>query len=220
MFIIAEIGINHMGSIPLAKHLIRLAHDNGASAVKFQLYDPHKLFSDNKTLLQEALDCQLSREQFERLYVYAANVGIDCFASVFDKERLGWAEDLGVPYHKIATRVALDDPDLCHDIVATGKPVFMSICKEPEIYEDNIEYLVCVPKYPASPGDYAEIRLNVQTAGISDHTIGIHFALFCAKNGAKVIEKHFTIDKELPGSDHVCSMTPDELAELSGRFGG
>jgi N,N'-diacetyllegionaminate synthase len=141
-------------------------------------------------------------------------------ASVFDLERFGWTESFGVRRHKIASRAA-QDRELCERMLATGRETFVSLgfwTGERVPYDaPNARYLYCIPKYPcpyedvALPPSFAESIYD----GFSDHTIGIETALVAVGRGARIIEKHFTLNKGLPGPDHVCSATPDELAELA-----
>ena len=140
-------------------------------------------------------------------------------ASVFDLERFGWTESLGVRRHKIASRAA-QDKELCERILATGDETFVSLgfWSGDQVPYDapNARYLYCVPKYPCPYDDVALPRSFAESIydGFSDHTIGIEAALVAVGRGARIIEKHFTLNKGLPGPDHVCSATPDEMAEL------
>ena len=140
-------------------------------------------------------------------------------ASVFDLERFKWMESLGVSRHKVASRV-VQDRKLCEHILATGLETFISLGfwdgQGVPYQGSNARYLYCVPKYPCP---YEDICLPQGFAdsiyeGFSDHTIGIEAALVAVGRGARIIEKHFTLNKGLSGPDHICSATPDELGEL------
>lgn len=225
MIIIAEIGINHNGSIELAHELIRQARIAGADVAKFQFYDPHKIFGPqgsfpNPAALAQALTVQFGFDEARRLKAWCEQEGIEFMASVFDLERFGWTETLGVTRHKIASRAA-QDRELCERILGTGQDTFVSLGfweGEGVPYDrQNAKYLYCVPKYPCP---YEDVDLPRWFAGsiyegFSDHTIGIEAALVAVGRGARIIEKHFTLNKGLPGPDHICSATPDELAELT-----
>lgn len=225
MVIIAEIGINHNGRIALAQELIRQARIAGADIAKFQFYDPYKLFGPQGTFpnaeaLAHALTVSFDFEQATRLKRWCDQEEIEFMASVFDEERFEWMEALGVRRHKIASRAAVDRP-LCERILATGKETFVSLgfWEGAGVPFDapHVRYLYCVPKYPCP---YENVQLPASFAdspydGFSDHTIGIEASLVAVGRGARVIEKHFTLNKGLPGPDHICSATPDELAELS-----
>lgn len=224
MIIIAEIGINHNGNIHLAHEMIRQARIAGADIAKFQFYDPHKIFGakgshPNAEALAQALTVQFGFDQARQLKAWCDEEGIEFAASVFDVERFEWTQELGVGRHKIASR-ALQNADLCRRIIATGQETFVSLgfWDKAEVPFDvpQARYLYCVPKYPT---EYGELSLPKAFAdsiyhGFSDHTIGIEAALVAVGRGASIIEKHFTLNKGLPGPDHVCSATPDELAEL------
>jgi N,N'-diacetyllegionaminate synthase len=225
MIIIAEIGINHNGSLQVAHELIRQARISGADIAKFQFYDPHKIFGPegsypNHEALAQALTVQFGFDEAKQLKSWCDQEGVEFMASVFDLERFGWTESLGVRRHKIASR-SVQDTELCARILATGGETFMSLGFWPgaKVPYDapNARYLYCVPKYPCP---YEDLALPVSFAesiyeGFSDHTIGIEASLVAVGRGARIIEKHFTLNKGLPGPDHICSATPDELAELS-----
>ena len=224
MIIIAEIGINHNGSIHLAHELIRQARHAGADVAKFQFYDPYKIFGPtgshpNADALAQALTVQFGFDEARQLQRHCQDEGIEFMASVFDLERFGWVESLGVRRHKIASR-SVENVELCQAILATGKDAFVSLgfWKGAGVpyAATNAHYLHCVPKYPCSLDDVAlPAAFSGQPyVGFSDHTIGIEAALVAVARGARVIEKHFTLNKGLAGPDHICSATPEELASL------
>lgn len=224
MIVIAEIGINHNGSLQLAHELIRQARISGADIAKFQFYDPYKIFGPegshpNAEALAQALTVQFNFEDARHLKRWCDEEGIEFMASVFDLERFEWTQALGVSRHKIASRAA-QNVELCQQVLGTGQETFVSLgfWEEPGVPYDarNARYLYCVPKYPC---EYSDIHLPVSFAhsvyeGFSDHTIGIEASLVAVGRGARILEKHFTLNKGLPGPDHICSTTPDELAEL------
>ena len=225
MVIIAEIGINHGGNLHVAHELIRQAKIAGADIAKFQFYDPHKIFGPsgshpNPTSFQHALTVQFGFEEAKRLKQWCDEEQIEFMASVFDEERFEWMESLGVKRHKIASRTVQDAP-LCQQILATGKETFISLGmwqgRGVPYDAPNAHYLYCVSKYPC---EYVDLQLprNFEDSiydGFSDHSIGIEASLVAVARGARIIEKHFTLNKGLPGPDHVCSMTAEELAILS-----
>jgi sialic acid synthase SpsE len=225
MIIIAEIGINHNGSIDLAHELIRQARISGADIAKFQFYDPYKIFGPegsfpNAEALAQALTVQFGFEHARQLKAWCDQEGIEFMASVFDLERFGWVQSLGVARHKIASRAA-QDRELCEQMLGTGLETFVSLgfwTGDTAPYpHPNARYLYCVPKYPCPYEDLALPQAFSDSIydGFSDHTIGIEASLVAVGRGARVIEKHFTLNKGLPGPDHICSATPDELSELS-----
>src|SRR5437016_4109192 len=164
MIIIAEIAINHNGSLPLAHELIRQARISGADIAKFQFYDPRKIFGPdgsfpNADALAQALTVQLGFDEARQLKAWCEQEGIEFMASVFDLERFDWMESLGVRRHKIASRAA-QDRELCERMLATGLETFISLgfwSGDRVPYDrPNARYLYCVPKYPCP---YEEVRL-------------------------------------------------------------
>lgn len=225
MIIIAEIGINHNGSIDLAHELIRQARIAGADIAKFQFYDPYRIFGPegsfpNPEALAQALTVQFGFDHARQLKRWCDQEGIEFMASVFDLERFEWMQSLGVSRHKIASRAA-QDRELCERILGTRQETFVSLGfwsgDQVPYDQPNARYLYCVPKYPCP---YEDLTLPASFSGsiydgFSDHTIGIEASLVAVGRGARIIEKHFTLNKGLSGPDHICSATPDELAELS-----
>jgi sialic acid synthase SpsE len=151
-------------------------------------------------------------------------------ASVFDAERLAWCEAVGVRRHKIASRVVTMYPDLCAQILATGKDTIVSLgswtkAEKPFGERPNLRYLYCKSLYPAFLEDMGDFPADFAAEGLdgySDHTLGIEVALLAVARGANIVEKHFTLDKtrgRATEKAHICSMTPDELSELR-RTGG
>ncbi|MFA5142577.1 MAG: N-acetylneuraminate synthase family protein [Candidatus Omnitrophota bacterium] len=224
MEIIAEIGQNHNGEMDLAMMMIHSAKAAGADAVKFQLYEARKLFPRaNNPWFKYNCKTELSRDQVRRLARTCKSVGIEFLASVFDTERVKWLEDVGVKRHKVASR-SIRDKKLIAALCRTKKPLLVSLGMWsgkgfPEIpAKSGLQFLYCVSKYPAKLSDLNLTKVDFNKyAGFSDHTVGISAAMAALARGAGIIEKHFTLDKNLYGPDHGCSMTPDELKALN-RF--
>ena len=222
MEIIAEIGQNHNGDMALARELIHAAKDAGADAAKFQVYDAKALFEPTRHWYAYNLKTELSRDGVSVLAEECASVGIEFFASVFDVERVGWLEEVGVRRYKVASR-SVGDTALIEALAATGKPLLVSLGMwqgdgfPPIEAPGGVDFLYCVSKYPTELSDlgFAEVDFS-RYAGFSDHTIGIAAAQIALSRGARIIEKHFTLDKAMEGPDHAGSMTPDELAALAG----
>lgn len=213
--IIAEIGINYVGDMDLARKLIALAKDNGADLAKLQLYDTNKLSKApfrTKDVLKIVAEGELNKEQATDLFDYGASIGIEVFFSVADVERVGWCEEMGVRRYKIAT--TMRDSDTLNAVAKTGKPIIIS-SQTLFLSSLNIEAnLYCVPQYPTLIED-VDFELMSYFDGFSDHTIGLDAAKIALTGGARVIEKHFAIDRET-GIDALWSMTPAELKELVG----
>jgi len=221
MEIIAEIGQNHNGDMGLARALIDAAKAGGAEVAKFQVYDAVALFPrEGNPWYDYNCKTELSRAQVEELARHCADAGIEFMASVFDAERVAWLEDVGVHRYKVASR-SVKDRALIDALAATGKPLLVSLgmWDGPEFpvidAAGGVEFLYCISKYPTPLEDLHLGSVDFSRhAGFSDHTLGITAAQVACVRGARILEKHFTIDKTMYGPDHSGSMTPDELAAL------
>jgi len=219
--IIAEIGHNFNGDIEEAKKLIWATKENGADIAKFQLYDICTIKKPGDTHYQELKDSQLTKEQVIELAEECKRAGIEFMASAFDRERVGWLEEIGVKRHKIASR-SIYDKDLIKAMEKTGKPLIASLGAWNKPYLPkikNCQFLYCLTRRDIEQFGVRDFPENFDTlAGFSDHTIGIEYAKEAIKRGAKIIEKHFTFDKNLPGCDQSASMLPEELKILWREF--
>jgi sialic acid synthase SpsE len=224
MEIIAEIGQNHNGDMELARRLIAEAKAAGAEVAKFQVYSARDLFpKEGNEWFDYNCKTELSRADVEMLARECRDQGIEFMASVFDVERVDWLEAVDVRRYKIASR-SVRDRALVEAIARTGKPVIVSLgmWNEPTFPKldapGEVGYLYCISKYPTDLADlhFATVDFD-RYLGFSDHTIGVDAAMIALARGAQVIEKHFTLDKEMYGPDHSGSMTPAELLVLS-RF--
>jgi sialic acid synthase SpsE len=222
MEIIAEIGQNHNGDMQLAQRLIAEAKAAGADVAKFQVYDAHALFSkQGNEWFDYNCRTELSRNEVETLARECEREGIEFMASVFDVERVAWLKGVGMRRYKIASR-SVKDRALIEAVSATGKPMLVSLgmwdgADFPQIASPGgVEYLYCVSKYPTEMFDLHFGKVDfARYAGFSDHTLGIDAAMIALSRGARIIEKHFTVDKAMYGPDHSGSMTPSELEALS-----
>jgi sialic acid synthase SpsE len=224
MEIIAEIGQNHNGDMELARRLIGEAKSAGAAVAKFQVYDARALFPKvGNAWFDYNCKTELSRDDVETLARDCEREGIEFMASVFDVERVAWLEGVGIRRYKLASR-SVKDRALIEAVSATGKPMLVSLgmwdgADFPKIASrGGVEYLYCVSKYPTEVSDLHFGKVDfARYAGFSDHTLGIDAAMIALSRGARIIEKHFTVDKGMYGPDHSGSMTPSELEALS-RF--
>ncbi len=221
MEIIAEIGQNHNGDMGLAVEMIHAAKEYGADVAKFQLYDAKKLFpKENNPWFDYNCKTELSRENVNLLAEECNRTGIEFMASVFDVDRIEWLEHVGVKRHKIASRSIFDE-SLVMRLALTGKPLLVSlgIWEEDQfpaiLSSGGVEFLYCISKYPTPLEDVRLSQVDfTKYSGFSDHTIGIAASLAALARGARIIEKHFTLDKTMYGPDHVCSITPEEVVEM------
>lgn len=239
-FIIAEIGNNHNGCVKRAKKLIDYAISAGVDAVKFQMRSLDELYCSSQQFescdlgLQYTLDLlartQLSKEQFAEVFDYCRAKGILPLCTPWDLSSFHKLEALNVEGYKIASADLTNQP-LLEAIAKTGKPMFCStgMSDEDEIIRAiaflkqksaNFAMLHCNSTYPAPFGDinlnYMKrlAELSATIVGYSGHEHGYNVAVAAVAMGAKIIEKHFTLDRSLEGNDHKVSLLPDELSEL------
>jgi len=243
-FIIAEAGVNHNGSVELAKKLIDAAKDAGADAVKFQTFktenvvvkDAQKAEYQKETTgegsqYEMIKKLELTEEDFRELADYAEKKDIMFLSSPFDKESVDLLYELDVPAFKVGSGEITNFP-LLRYIAKKEKPIILSTGMSTlgEIEEaldvirsegvEDIILLHCVSNYPARIEDVNLRAMGTLKqafklpVGFSDHTLGITAPIAAVALGACVIEKHFTLDRNLPGPDHKASLEPDELKEM------
>ena len=238
-FIIAEIGINHNGSIDLAKRMIDEAVMAGCDAVKFQkrtvtkVYTPEELdtYRPNyygNTNRDLKLGLELSYEDYCEIDKYCKKKKIMWFASCWDIDSVDFIEQFDVPCHKIASALLTDD-DFLYKIKSTGKPVLLStgMSTMEEIRhavsilgEDNLVIYQCTSTYPT---EHKEINLRVIEEfrrefscpiGYSGHEKGLLPSILAVELGASSVERHITIDRTLWGSDQAASLEPEGLRRM------
>lgn len=239
-YVIAELGSNHGGDIRLAKEMIDAAKWSGADAVKLQKRDNENLFTKemfNKTYTgpnsygntygEHRMALELSEETFVELKAYADEKGIDFFATPFDIKSLRFLARLGVPQIKIASASVINIP-LLEAAMDTKLPVIMSLggqgikeIKEadyifPEDYP--LTLLHCVAAYP-TPADRMNLfritwireQFPYREVGLSDHQDGIALGPAAYMLGARVFEKHFTLNHSARGTDNAFSLEPEGM---------
>lgn len=246
-YIIAEIGVNHNGSLELAKLLIDKAREAGADAVKFQTFSAENLvrpdakkadYQTKKTSANESQHemlkkLELSFNDFIELKKYAETREIDFLSSPFEIESARFLKTLNLKIFKIPSGEVTNYP-LLREIGSYGVKVFLStgMCSLSDIEQaidvlieagtrrDEITLLHCNSEYP-SPYNDVNLRAMITlreafkvNVGYSDHTLGIEVPIAAVALGATVIEKHFTLDKNLPGPDHIASLDPEEFQLL------
>ena len=243
-YVVAEIGHNHQGSVDKAKQLFRAAKDCGVDAVKLQKRSNRTLYTramyqspyDNENSFgltygehREALE--LGWEAYLELQRYAAEIGVAFFATPFDIESADLLAKLDVPAYKIASGDLTNLPLVCH-VAAFGKPVIVSTggasMDDVERTYDAVMainpqlcLMQCTASYPAEPEDmnlrvistYRE-RFPDVVVGLSDHQNGIAMADVAYILGARVIEKHFTLNRAWKGTDHAYSLEPAGMRKL------
>lgn len=245
ILIIAEAGVNHNGSLAMAKQLAGVAKAAGADIVKFQTAKPELVISrfaekaeyqkaetgEAESQLEMCKRIHLTFDEHAQLKEYCDSIGIAYLSTPFDLDSIDFLQQLGTPMWKVPSGEITNLPYL-EKIAATKKPVIlstgMSMISEIEdaltILEDcgagPITLLHCNTEYPTPIEDanlLAMQDLREQfglPVGYSDHTAGIEADIAAAALGAVVIEKHFTLDKALPGPDHKASLSPEELTAM------
>lgn len=244
VYIIAEIGVNHNGSIEMAFELIEQAMKAGANCVKFQTFqskglvtqkaekaDYQKKTNPSESQLEMLQRLELSYEEFRRIQKYCAEKKIDFLSTPFDMESIRFLDSIGIEKWKIPSGEITNLPYLA-SIAKTGKPVILStgMATIDEIEEaivilrnhgaKDIHLLHCTTSYP-TPFEEANLRAIIYMkevfqipVGFSDHTLGIEAAIAAVALGADIIEKHFTLSKALEGPDHRTSLEPEEFSVM------
>lgn len=245
--IIAEAGVNHNGSMELARKMVDSAKSFGVDYIKFQTANPELLTSKfavmadyqkkntgkEESQLNMLKKIMLRTEDFPTLKKYCEGVGIRFISTPFDLESIDVLAQLGMDFMKIPSGEITNLPYL-RKIASLKMPVVMStgmstlgdveaaldVLYRGGLSVDDITLLHCNTEYPTP---YTDVNLRAMLTlrqcfgtkvGYSDHTKGIEAAVATVAMGASVIEKHFTLDRTLPGPDHAASLEPDEMCQL------
>lgn len=244
-YIIAEAGVNHNGSIELAKKMIDKAKDAGADCIKFQTFVSENIVSktagkadyqkEHTSSSESQLDMlkklELSFDEFVKLNEYCKEKEIEFLSTAFDFESIKFLNNLGIKRWKIPSGDITNLPYLI-EIAKLGKPVILStgmstmfdIKSAVSVLKENgsgqITVLHCTTEYPTP---YKDVNLKAMKTikkefnvpvGYSDHTKGIEIPIAAVAMGATIIEKHFTLDRNMEGPDHKASLEPDELKSM------
>ena len=243
-YVIAEIGHNHQGSVEKARELIRIAKECGVSAVKLQKrhnrslytramyeapYDNENSFGPTYGTHREALEFEW--DAYVELKRYAREIGVTFFATAFDFESADFLAKLGMPAYKIASGDLTNLPLITY-VARFGKPLIVStgggaIDDVQRVYDIvmpiNPQFCIlqCTASYPTEPEDmnlrvittFRELYPDV-VIGLSDHQNGIAMADIAYILGARLIEKHFTLNRASKGTDHAYSLEPVGMRKL------
>lgn len=242
VYVIAEVGVNHNGSIEMAKELIDASVRVGADAVKFQTFKSEKLVTkkaeqadyqrENTGKVESQFDMlkrlELTENDFAELKQYCEKVGIDFLSTPFDEESAQNLAGMGIDAFKIGSG-DLNNIPFIKKLDAFGIPIILSTgmssleeVKESvaAITKSPLVILHCTSCYPAPVEDTNLIAIQTMKQelnlpiGYSDHTSGVLVASLAVGLGATVIEKHITLDKNLEGPDHKASLEPTEFEEM------
>lgn len=246
--IIAEAGVNHNGSLDIAKKLVDAAVEAGVDIIKFQTFKADRLVSKDakkaeyqKCNIGDGDDSQyqmlkmleLSDENHKELISYCNARNIQFWSTAFDLESIDFLHSLGLRLWKIPSGEITNYPFI-KKIALFHEPVIMStgMCEETDIQnamdvllknglsKEKITILHCNTQYPTPMKDVnlkamLTIKKNFGTiVGYSDHTRGIEVPIAAVALGAQVIEKHFTLDRNMHGPDHKASLEPNELKAM------
>lgn len=248
VLIIAEAGVNHNGSIQLAKQLIDKAVEAGVDIIKFQTFNSEKLVSKaakqaeyqqrnigkkDEGQLAMLKKLELSQANHEELIAYCNEKNIRFFSTAFDMESIDYLHSLDMGLWKIPSGEITNYPYL-RKIAQYQEPVILStgMCElsdidaamnvllEYGVKKEQITILHCNTEYP-TPFEDVNLKAMLEIGekfgvqiGYSDHTKGIEVPIAAVSLGATVIEKHFTLDKNMEGPDHKASLEPDELKAM------
>ena len=249
VLIIAEAGVNHNGSIEIAKQLVDKAVEAGVDIIKFQTFNAEKLVSKSakqaeyqkKNIGSKVDDSQLNmlkkleltEKDHQILIDYCNQKGIQFFSTAFDMESIDYLHSLNLSLWKIPSGEITNYPYI-KKIAQYGEPVILStgMCELDDVSaamnalikngacREKITILHCNTEYPTPYEDVnlkAMLELQEQykvKVGYSDHTRGIEVPIAAVALGAIVIEKHFTLDRNMPGPDHKASLEPEELKAM------
>ncbi len=246
VFVIAEIGVNHNGSVETAKRLIDEAVNAGADAVKFQkrhldavyqkkvISHPELYEQSFQYLIPLLKEFELSEENYRELAAYAKNKGVIFLASAFDEPSVDFLSQFSMPVYKVASADLVNFPLLerlvrenTPLILSTGMSTWDEIDAAVKFLKEKaarFALLHCQSTYPA-PIDSLNLSVIPELAkrygvpvGYSGHELGTHHTLTAVALGACVVERHITLDKNLPGPDHCASLEPSEFKELVSRI--
>ncbi|HEC14100.1 MAG TPA: N-acetylneuraminate synthase [Acidiferrobacteraceae bacterium] len=243
-WVIAEIGHNHQGDVEQCKELFKVAKASGANAVKLQKRNNSSLFTREmyksrynsynafgETYGEHREFLEFGREQYLELQEYAQDLGITFFATPFDVQSADFLESLDMPIYKIASGDLTNTPLIKH-VASFGKPLIMStgggtmdeVCRAYRVardHTDQVAILQCTAGYPPS---WEEVNLRVisafrdefddATVGLSSHDSGIAMGLAAFILGARIIEKHFTLNRAMKGTDHAFSLEHSGMEKL------
>ncbi len=244
VYIIAEAGVNHNGSFELACKMVDAVKAAGVDCIKFQTFKAENLVSQKAekadyqksntgdgSQLSMLKNLELSYEEFIKLKNYCDDVGVAFLSTPFDLDSIKFLNDLNMPFWKVPSGEVTNYPYLVA-LANTHKPIVMStgMCEIDEIRDavnvllehgaGNIQLLHCNTEYPTP---FEDVNLKaMQTikdtfnceVGYSDHTAGIEVPIAAVAMGAVIIEKHFTLDKNMQGPDHKASLEPSELEKM------
>lgn len=228
--IISEIGWNHMGSMELAKKMIIESKNSGADFAKFQTWKVKNLKKgpwDDDGRIDIYRKSELSENQHYELKDFCQKNKIEFLTSIFNINDIKFLKELKLQYIKIPSHeiynknlIKKSIESFPNVLISTGASLWREILDLiKEFGKKNIIYMHCTSAYPCNAENinfprFIELKKKVETIGYSGHFNGIDDAKIAISLGAKFVEKHFTIDKELPGRDNKFAILPPDLKNL------
>ena len=230
-YIIAEMGVNHNGRLDVALEMVEEAVKCGVDALKVQIVDADRSYTKNSESYSIFKRVELKIDEWGEIVKLAKKLSLDIFASFSQPKDVRIAEQLALPAIKVSSGNITNFPFL-KAVAKTGKPLFLStglsylseVDEAVRYLEENgnkqIGILQCTSLYPTEHKDVNLLAIKTlqksfpYPIGFSDHTLGVSCAIASVALGAKIIEKHFTLDKSMQGPDHKFSATPEELAQM------
>ena len=235
VFIIAEIGINHGGNFKKCMKMIKAAARAGADSVKIQTNEVDESYMQNTVSYKEFKNKNFSNSELLKLKKYSESLGVIFFSTPGDIKSLMRLINIKVPAIKISSGLATNLP-LIGKAIKSKLPIIIStgLSMKKDLDElkrfikkykyKKIAILKCTSQYPADPSDldlsainFLKKKFNLPV-GFSDHTMGDLAAVIAVANGAKIIEKHFTLNKYQKGVDHQISLEPKEFKIMVGKI--
>ena len=232
-YLIAEIGINHNGSLDITKKLIDAAKKTGFDAVKFQkrtiniVYDKKTLDTPREspwgtTTREQKLGLEFEKKEYDEIDTYCKKLNIDWFASAWDDQSLQFLDNYDLKYHKIASAMIVDQNFLnevakthLHTFISTGMSSKQDIDNAVNIFKKNncsFELMHCVSTYPMKIEDANLVTINSLkdeykcNVGYSGHENGVAVSLAALMLGISSLERHITLDRTMYGSDQSASL--------------
>ena len=241
IYIIAEAGINHNGDIDIAKKLISSAASIGCDAVKFQKRNIEKVYTQEflaesrkspwgETQRDQKLGLEFNETEYQELSAFAKNLKIDFSASAWDLDSLQFVEDLQPAFHKVASAFITNEAFLTA-VAKLQRPTFVStgmceveiIDRAVQIFKENNCPFMLMHTVSVYPAKLESLNMRLiptlekrysKPVGYSGHESNVSPTLCAAALGAKAIERHFTLDRTMYGSDQAASLEPDGLQRL------
>ncbi len=241
-YLIAEIGINHNGSVKIAKQLIKNSKECGFNSVKFQkrtidiVYDQKTLETPRQspwgnTTREQKIGLEFEKKEYDEIDSYCKELKIDWFASAWDKTSLEFLDNYDLKYNKIASAMIVDS-ELLNEVAKRNKHTFIStgmsnkehIDNAVKIFKSNncsFELMHCVSTYPMKPEDANLATINQLKekyncdVGYSGHENGVVISLAALMFGITSLERHITLDRTMYGSDQSASLEISGMRNLN-----